>query len=221
MKFLIKKVTAITLVAFALSMSHAQDSLWSKLIIDENLSISFPPISFESDTSFERDGKNYRFRVLRAETESSVLGLVITPNETNINANNQESLISALEGMAKGSVKSLSNQGFNCAVSDTLIESILCKKITCLNEYASALNAYIFLINDKMYAFQGSAADENNTSLALNDLNRVLKSIRFTSSTVKEQQFSTRAESIGYNIGRLLVPLLIVAAIIAFIARKL
>jgi hypothetical protein len=198
--------------------SYAQDSTWREIKIDENLKLSFPDAITVTDTMVSKSGDPMKFKAYRSELGYSAFALVITPNETKMNVDNEESLRKVLKEMAKGSIKAMSNAGFTCNTIDTVIDNIKCEKLNCTNRFQT-INSFIFLVNDKMYALQNSyiTGFSQDTNLS----NYFLKSIHFSKASIKEQQFFSKAESISYKVGYYLVPLLLFIGIIVLVIRKL
>jgi hypothetical protein len=210
----------IFLLLLSSSNLYSQDSTWKKMKIDENLTISFPRIVSQMDTTFVKEGKEMRFRAIKSETEFSALALLITPTETNANVDNEESLQKTLTEMAEGSLKAMSENGIECVVTDTIIDDIICKKLIGNTNVPSTIISYIFLVNDKMYSLQGVFLNKSTAISETNELNQALKSVHFNKTLIKEKQFGSKAESLGYKIGKMIIPLLIVIGVIVFIVKK-
>ncbi len=189
--------------------------------IDENLTISLPGNVSQTDTTFEKDKKGRRFRIFQTQTKNSTLALSITPNETNINVNNSVSWEKALTEMAKGALKAMSEKGLNCLIVDTVIDNIPCKKLFCQNEIIPIAVNYIFLVNDKMYALQAATLDNSLSGYGIREIDQFVQSVHFDATAIKEQQFGSNAESIGYMIGKMAIPLLLIIGVIVYVVRKL
>ena len=114
----------ITIVSLLLStiLVFSQDSLWQKMKIDENLTISFPDKVEELDTTMLKEGKKWRIKVYKYEGDLSTCGLIVTPGETDINVDNRDSWKEALKGMSKGAMKSYLDKGITCSPGDTTID---------------------------------------------------------------------------------------------------
>jgi hypothetical protein len=216
-----KLLVFIATILLSIMNSHSQDSTWIKKVVDENLTLSFPGRISEIDTSFIQEGKRMSFRIFKHESESGTLALIVTPNNTNANIDNQETLQKALDEMANGSLQAMKESGLSCQSEDSTIDNIRCKKIVCKNGLLSTVENYIFLVNDKMYSFQSATFGLYTPGTQSSDLNKFLNSIRFEKTSIKEQRFESRAESIGYKIGRLTIPLLIIVGVIFYVVRKL
>lgn len=199
----------------------SQDSVWTKKMIDENLTVSFPGEVEEFDTTVLKENKKWRIKVYKYEEELSALGLIVTPGETNINVDNKESWKEALKGMSKGAMKSFLDKGFTCAPGDTTIDDIPCVKLICKNEDHTMIKQYLFLVNDKLYALQYSGTSLSNMSFRTDRLDTFLKSIHFKKEGIKEMQFESKAYSDGYKIGYFLgsagMLVLLVIGIIFFV----
>jgi hypothetical protein len=214
----------IIITFFGAFYLYGQDTVWKKINIDENLSIFLPGKVIQTDTFFLKDDKKMRFRVFKTQTEFSAFGVAITPNETNINADNRETLKTALDRIAKGSCTAAVRKGFTCLSSDTMVNNIPCKKTKIYKErapFTPPIFSYIFLVNDKMYMFSTTPFDYlENMANSSHESNLLLNSIRFT-STIKEKQFDSNAESIAYKIGYYFIPALLIIGIIVYVVRKL
>ncbi len=213
------KKTGIPIFLFLLLISrlYPQDTAWKKKVIDENLTIAFPGHVTQIDTSFVKEGKEMRFKAYKCETEIVNLALIITPKETGSRVDNSESLQKTLAQMAKGASDKMSEQGINCLVSDTIVDNIACKKLTCRTNLYSTIINYLFLVNDKMYSLQGIFFDNDNSKSGASELNNFLNSVHFNKASIKENQFNSKAESIGYKAGQLIFYLMLFVGIIALI----
>lgn len=208
-----RKCILLALVLLNVSRIQGQDSTWKKVIIDENIAVSLPVITSQTDTTLIKEGKEYRFGHISAETEYAVMNILSTPGETGIGANNPEALQKALEGMVKGTMNSFSRQGFSCTVQDTVFGKIPARKISCTASEQASLECYLFLLNDKMYAFQAGFNDEEKKRNGMTEWNHLLQSIQLTHRVVKEQEFGSGAEALGYSIGRLAILIIILLVI--------
>lgn len=216
------KILLIIVVLLLPSVStYSQDSSWVKKVIDENLTVSFPGIISEYDTLFVKDEEKMFFKTFKNESLSTTLLLIVTPNGTNVNADNKETHQKALEEMSKGSLDAMEERGLTCQIGDTIIDNIQCKKIVCDNSQLSIIRNYIFLVNDKMYSFQSVSLNFYSSDSQSSNLNKFLNSIHFNKNSIKEQRFGTKAESIAYNIGKLIIPLIILVGVIIYVVRKL
>ena len=219
-----KKGLIIIISLISLAYLYAQNTTWKKINIDENLTMFMPGEVTRVDTSFIKNGQELRFRVFKTETESSTLALTITPNETNLRVDNLESLQTALEKIAEGSCNAAIDKGLLCSTTDTAIDEIPGKKNKIYSKNSnnhSVVFNYIFLVNDKMYMF--STAFSTNApavSNAVQEAHRFLNDIHFNKTAIKEQKFKSKAESLGYNLGKLILPVLLIVGIIVYIVRR-
>jgi len=218
-----KIITIITLVLLT-TLVNSQDSLWQTKKIDENLTISLPSTIEQIDTSYIQKGKKVKIKIFAARTEFSGIGVTVS-NENNVNIDNKESLLKALSEIAKGAIKSLQGKGLKCVTSDTLLQNIPCKKLKCegeLNGISMNILHYTFLVNDKVYIMQAAFVPEF-ASGALAELDRLLGSVHFETTSIKELQFESKAFSDGYKfgyvIGMLIIPALIIGLIIYFVRK--
>jgi len=212
------------LVAVVLwSHLYGQDSLWRPIKIDENLTVSIPKKIEQIDTTLGRGNTKLGFRILKAETQVSTLGVTVTPKGTNINVDDEESLKSALDGIAKGTCDQARQNGFICKMKDSTLDDLPCKKF----EFFSAgikdpiIYNYTFLVNDKIYMFTIAhlKVNQDRTKL-IQESKKFLNSVHFT-KTIKEKKFSTRAESTGYRIGYYLIPSIFAIGFIIYIVIRL
>ena len=219
-----KKIIIITTLVLLTTLVNSQDSLWQTKKIDENLTISLPNTVEQIDTSYIQNGKKIKFKIFAARTEFSGIGVTVS-NEHNVNIDNKETLLKALSEIAKGAIKSLQAKGLKCVASDTLIQNIPCKKLKCegeLNEIPMNILHYTLLVNDKVYIMQAAFVPEFAPG-ALSELDRLLGSVHFEAKSIKELQFESKALSdgykVGYVIGMLIIPALIICLIIYFVRK--
>lgn len=215
-----------SIVFFALVLwlnVQSQDTSWKRVRIDENLTVAIPKETQQLDTSFSKGNDTIDFKILKAETRVSAIGVTVTPNGTGINVDDEESLHSALDGLEQGTYARAKEKGFACKSKDTVLDNLPCKKF----EFFSALVKdpviynYSFLVNGKMYMFTiAPLAFKYNKTKLLDEANRFLNSIRF-SKTIKEKQFATKAESNAYKFGYYLVPFLLIVGLVVFIVVRI
>lgn len=202
---------------------HSQDSLWKSVKIDENLSVALPQTTERIDTAFRKDDETLKFRILKAETGVSTLGVTVTPNGTGLNVDDEESLKTALKGIEEGTYKRAKEKGFTCKSIDTVLDGLPCKKFEFFNSYLKdpVIYNYSFLVNDRLYMFTIAPLHLHyEKAKLLEDQDRFLISIHFTKS-IKERQFATKAESTAYKFGYYLIPFLLIAGIVAFVVIKI
>jgi len=178
--------------------------------IDENLIISFPGIVSQLDTSIIKGGEKIRIKAFKSEKEYSTFAVLIIPNETNVD--NTESLHKVLAEMTEGALTSMTKKGISCITGDTIVDKVPGIKLICKSNTSLSLNDYMFLVNDKIYALQIAYFPNNS------DIDRAEISNK---TSIKEQQFASKAESIGYKIGYYLIPVLLFIGIIIYVVRKL
>lgn len=215
-----KRLIILLLILLCISLGSFSQDPWKKMVIDENLTISFPHSVIETDTTVINNGEKYGFKTFTCEGDSSTLVLIITPGGTDIKVNNEESWKSALDGLAKGATNSFLKSGITCTTSDTTMDDLPCKKLTCQTFMYSMLNNYIFLVNDKMYSIQAAYAYGFEPEAANTELRQFLNSIHFSKESIKEREFGSKAESTGYAIGKLILPLLLIIGVIVFVVKK-
>lgn len=222
-----RKINFIVSLVISSYCLKAQDTSWNKIVIDENLTISMPGKIETIDTVAQKKGDKIRFRLFKAETAFSTLITMITPKETNLKVDNQEDLRIALDGIAKGSCSSAIDKGFSCLSSDTVIDDIPGKqlKISYPGDENPIMIYYWFLINDKVYTLSVThPADDSVLKYSLQESNRFLGSAHFNKTYLKEKEFNSKAESIGYKIGYGIGIFLFVAviglAIFYFVRKK-
>ena len=220
-----KNVIIIAFIIFSTCIANAQDTLWNRIKVDENISISLPGEVQKIDTSFVKKGQKFDMRILVAQTDYAALGITLSPNETNINVDNLESLKKALASIAKGATNSMREQGLRCNSIDTTIDKMPCKKLSCIgkkNGVPMTIVTYSFLINDKVYAIQSAFIPEFN-AYGFAETDSLIKSIHVETASVKELQFLSKAESVGYKfghfIGMLVFPAIVIGLIIYFVRR--
>jgi hypothetical protein len=197
-----KRIITILSLLLSTILIYSQDSLWQKTKIDENLTVSLPSTVKQIDTSYIQKGKKVKFKIFVAKAEFSGIGITIS-NENNVNIDNKESLRKALTEITKEEIKSMQVKGLKCVASDTLMQKMPCKKLKCdgeMNGIIMSIISYSFLVNDKVYIVQGAFVPEL-ASGGLSEMNRLLKSVHFTATSVKELEFESKAFSDGYKIG--------------------
>lgn len=217
-----KRGFIISLVTFFSLLGFTQDSTWKKMVIDENLTISFPGSTTLLDTTLIKKGEKYRFKAYKHENEFSTFALLITPGETDMNVDDKETWKKALAAMSKGALKALSENGFTCSPADTIIDSIPCIRSVCKNDMISTMRTYLFLVNDKMYSLQYASLDPE--AIERGELDLFLNSVHFKKDGIKEMQFESKVSSkfykIGYLIGMLTFPAIVIGLIIYFVRRN-
>lgn len=203
--------------------SIAQDSIWKKIIVDENLTISLPGKVETIDTFLIKDNNKLKFRLMSADFIYGTIVVNSTPNETNISVNNSESFDEALKGIGVGFKKSIEKKGKFAVIQDTIIDSL--KGIVGFvyldsNHIKPEKISFMFLLNDKMYSvlinyfpFESDQIE----NIQKYTLNKLLNSIHFNRANIKEQQFASRAESEGFAIGELIGFLIVFGGIISII----
>lgn len=201
-----KKVLLLLNLLFIAGILLAQDSLWKKTKIDDNFSMSLPVNISVIDTATIKEGQKIHVKVLSGNIGNDKVLLIITPEETGINVDNKESFEEALSGIKKGAKKSLSKQGFQCIFKDTVIDKIKCIKAIAYKEVMDnpSLFYYLFLFNDKTYSVGYAMSPKTSSDIVNQNIARLLNSITFNKGGIKEQQFSSKAESQGYKMGYLI-----------------
>ena len=218
------KIIVTTYSLFVFSIAYSQDSTgWKRLKIDDNLVVNMPGNVSRTDTSGMNGEQKMDVTIFGGQAGSCLLALVITPKGINANVDDRESLKKTLDKIAEGACKAATENGFNCVTSDTLIENVPSKKskfVSAAGRFIPTRVNYTFLLNDKMYMFTIASFDSNEISMNSKIL---LNSIRITSK-LKEQMFDSKVEStsykIGYLIGKLIIPALVIGLIIYFVARR-
>ena len=202
---------------------YSQDTSWKKVRIDENLTVAIPENAQQVDTAFSKGNDTIGFKIFKAETKVSTIGVTVTPNGTGINVDDEESLHTALNGIEQGTYARAKEKGFTCKSKDTVLDNLPCKKF----EFFSALVEgpviynYTFLVNGKMYMFTIAPLRFREARAELvNESKLFLNSIRFT-KTVEEKKFATKAESTAYKFGYYLVPFLLIIGFIAYIVIRI
>lgn len=202
---------------------YSQDTSWIPIKIDDDLIVSIPKEIQEIDTTLNYKSTRLGFRVLKAKTMQYQLGATVTPNGTNLNVHDEESLRSALDGIAKGACKEATQSGFICTHKDTLIDGLLCKKFEYLRPSTkeTVIYNYNFLVHDKIYMFTIAPLkfNEDRTKL-VKESNRFLNSIRF-GRTIEERRFVTKAEPAKRSISYYLIPALFGIACIVYVVIRL
>jgi hypothetical protein len=107
----------VTIGSFMLStIVYCQDSLWQKMKIDENISISFPKNVEQIDTFFLYENKETKVKTLHAKTEFSILAFSATASKANLEINNKESLEKGLLEISEGSIHSFKEEYSECII---------------------------------------------------------------------------------------------------------
>ena len=222
--FIGKLTITVLLLIVPSALIFSQGSVWTKKIIDENLTVSFPGEIEEFDTTVLKENKKWRIKVFKYEEDATTFALIVTPGETDINVDNKESWKDALKGMSKGAMKSYLAKGITCAPGDTTVDDIPCVKLICKSPDYPLIKQYLFLVNDKLYALQYSSINVDDASFEADRLNTFLKNIHFKKEGIREMQFESKTFSAGYKIGYVIGTLMVVALIILgviFFVRKL
>ncbi len=193
----------LLLLLFAASTLFAQDTSWREIKVDENLRISLPSQLSRIDTVIDQKGQKMHFKLLTGKTGDNTVILTVTPEATNINADNPETLKEGMKGIKRGMQNSIVQKGLYCTFKDTVVDKLTCVKALIYAKAAVNPNMfyYIFLVNDKMYSVAYTLPQADSAYLAKNDLDRLLMSIHFNKASIKEQRFPSKADSLGYKFG--------------------
>lgn len=223
----LKKIFVSLFVLLIPAFMLAQDTIWNQIRADEDLHIAMPGTLMAMDTLVEQNGQRTHLKVWRTIIGENSLVLTITPEETHINADNPESLKEAFTGVKEGIRNSIAKRGLTCTYVDTIINNINCVKALAYSTYIKGpvMYYYIFLVNDKLYSLILSIPKENY--LKRKDIDKLVNSIHFNQTGIKEQQFASKAESTGYRVGYLigyviafLIIVGVVIALVYFITHK-
>jgi hypothetical protein len=217
------KVKSFIVLIFGLivinSNSFAQDTLWKKVRIDENLTLYLPKIFSTIDTSLLKEHKLMHIKVFQSEINGDVIVVTITPGKTGINVDNSESFREAMKGIAEGFDKSISSKGLKAKYIDTLINGIQCVKGVAYREYDNnnpVLISDLFLVNDKVYSISYELLTEVSNQTDEN-IDKLVKNISFNKSQIKERQFETKAESASFKISYLIGQIIGFIIVIGFV----
>src|SRR5215813_14089491 len=113
-----KRLSLLILIIVSSVKTFSQDSAWTKKIIDENLTVSFPLSAIKMDTLIKKNGKEMRLIAYSMQSGYFTLAIIVTPGETNLDVNSDESLQVALAGIAKGASETMAEKGWECSASD-------------------------------------------------------------------------------------------------------
>lgn len=201
-----KKALLFLKLLFIAGSLLAQDSLWKKTIVDDNFSMILPVNISVIDTATIKGDQKIHVKVLNGKIGNDKILLIVTPEETGINVDNKESFEEALNGIREGAKNSFSNQGLQCIFKDTVIDKIKCIKAIAYREVKDnpLLFYYLFLFNDKTYSVGYAISPETSSYIVNQNITKLLNSITFNKGAIKEQQFSSKAESQGYKMGYLI-----------------
>jgi hypothetical protein len=53
-----------------------------------------------------------------------------------------------------------------------------------------------------------------------NNYEKFIKSVRFTEGDVAELQFESKSEAVGFSIGKLIIPLLIIVGVVVYVVKN-
>ncbi len=171
----------------------SQDSTWKITRVDENLTLTLPARLEKRDTTKLIGTTSFVFRIYKALTATSTFVLTVTPNTINGKINNRESLDEVYD-VAEQKTKNLKYyKGLRSVASDTVIDKAMGRKMTMYNDTdrtAQPIEMYFFLVNDKIYYLlshtHGSVTEHEQ------EQKKILGSIHFTVTSIKEQQFDSK-----------------------------
>src|SRR5690348_16707131 len=187
-----KLISAFISLLFVTSI-FSQDTVWHKVHVNDDITLNLPGQVNIIDTVIVKGGKVGRFRFFKTESKNSVLGLTITPNETNINVEDKESFTTVLKEMAEGACKGATNMGFICATNDTVIDRLASKRVMFFQHDAvnPMMVNFFFLLNDRIYTITQAPVTDDMEALP-EELNTLLASVHFNHTNIKEQKFESK-----------------------------
>jgi hypothetical protein len=199
---------------------HGQNDNWKKIRIDENLTLSFPGEINRWDSLVLIKGKKALLEDYFYENESASIVLRVSVPQEEVKIDNREDLELGLDGMAKGFNETARAQGFQCSISDTTLDGRPAKKAYLRSDDQSTTGfIYMFIADTKFYILSGY--DQTGTETRPEDLTAVLKSVQLSN---KIEQTKPKAKStayrIGYALGQLILPAVLVGGIIFWISKR-
>jgi hypothetical protein len=204
------RIVLIVLSLLACSIVFSQDSSWHRVRVNEDLVLSLPGKITKMDTVIKNSTGERRMFIYSAKGKYSTLGITVTPNKTNMGVDDKESHKKNLDIMAEGARKGGMMMGYICKSSTTVVDSIEGIKMLMYTSDTSSeplIQQHIFLLNDRMYSFV-QAPKTQDTPVLIDEMDMLLKSVRFNHTAIKERQFESKAESKGYKAGYLFGQLL-------------
>jgi len=215
-----KTIIVLLFVLTPITRLLSQDSTWKKMVIDENLTISFPGEVRILDTSAASGKTRARIKTYSYQQDSFVMMAVVTVlgNETNKSTPSMRQ--KALREFSEGLMQSYSKKGFTCIVSDSIIHRMNCKKIVCKGETIPLINNFVFVAKNKMYSLQTFFYGNTDTSFEALRTNSFLSTVHFEKSIIEAQEFDSLETSGSYQIGYYSVPVLIIIIVVIIVIRK-
>ena len=197
------------------TLVYSQDSLWKEVKLDENLQISFPGEVTKLDTSAVNGRTKAHFKIYTCQQESfTIMAMVTSIDGTDNNSASKRQ--KALKEFAIGAMESYSKKGFKCAVTDTIIRRMNCKKIVCNGQAIPLIQSFIFLAKNRAYSLQCFLNDNRDSSL----LKKFLNSVQFNKDIVEAQELDSIETSTAYKVGYYSVPVVVIMVIVFFVIRK-
>jgi hypothetical protein len=197
------RIVLIVLSLLSGSILFSQDSTWQKVRVNEDLVLSLPGKITKQEKVTKEGVAGGKIFVYTAKGKYSILGVTITPNKANLNINEKHTHKKALKEIEEGARKGGTGMGYICKTYPTIVDSIegikllMYKSDTASDPY---IQQNIFIVNDRMYSFVQAPKSED-VPVSTDEMDILLKSVRFNHSVIKEQKFDSKTESVGYKFG--------------------
>jgi hypothetical protein len=204
-------------------VANAQQTKWEKYKIDSNLTVELPA-NIEKGASLAVD--KYSYEVVTAGIDSALYVVMVGTSKEKIEVNNMSDYYDAINAMSEGARKGAEEKNWTIIMSDVECDSIPGKKMSYTGK-SGGMDAigttYFFLVNGLSYSFNIMFFKDHLSAKDSSDVNRFISSVDFTGN-VREMQFQTVHDFLGYSLGRLLglvIMMVIIIGVIIYVVRNI
>jgi hypothetical protein len=166
-------------------LTQENEDRWRARIVDD-LTVYLPGEVEKRDTSVVTKDQTIKATVITCRDESAAYTIYkSTGSKTSIKT--KEDWRTYFEGLEDGFVNKRKETGYECTVTDTIIDGLMAKKILSVDtsglQYSA--NDFLFLVNSKAYTLNitPTTGDENEDQKLIN---RFVSGIHFNHENIKE-----------------------------------
>lgn len=181
--------------------SFGQDTTWRVVRVDEYLTLSMPGNPDRRDSTVMIDGKPVATKRVTLGTPSITLDATMRPNETEMKADDPQSLEFALTANARKMESAFTDSGFDVQVSDTTMMGFLSKRlvVSAKDDKITRIKINIFLINDRVYTLTGHASQGSDPQHLWSLYDAFLQSATFVTPIKEEARFENKEVERSYK----------------------